>query len=77
LSDVAELSSGVVQGSGIGPLMFLTYINELIGILDKYNMKANMFADDLKMYDKVLNVLIYGSLCFDEIQYAYVGEHVK
>ena len=37
LSDVAELSSRVVQGSGIGPLMFLTYVNELIGILDKYN----------------------------------------
>ena len=32
LSDVAHLVSGVVQGSGIGPLMFLIYLNELIGI---------------------------------------------
>jgi len=33
-SDIAALISGVVQGSGIGPLMFLAYINELAAILD-------------------------------------------
>jgi len=33
LSDVEDLISGVVQGSGIGPLMFLIYINELIKVL--------------------------------------------
>ena len=32
--DIAALISGVVQGSGIGPLMFLVYINELAAILD-------------------------------------------
>ena len=30
VSDIAELISGVVQGSGIGPVMFIAYINELI-----------------------------------------------
>jgi len=29
LSDSVDLVSGVVQGSGIGPLMSLVYINEL------------------------------------------------
>ena len=30
VSDIAELISSVVQGSGIGPVMFIAYINELI-----------------------------------------------
>jgi len=34
LSDTASLISGVVQGSGIGALVFLVYINELAVILD-------------------------------------------
>jgi len=36
LSSSAELISGVIQGSGIGPLLFLTYINELAKILEQY-----------------------------------------
>jgi len=55
LSDTAELISGVVQGSGIGPLMFLTYINELITILESFGIKVKLFADDVKMYLKIVH----------------------
>ena len=48
LSDTAVLLSGVVQGSGIGPLMFLTYINELISILEEFGVVVKLFADDVK-----------------------------
>jgi len=43
LSDTAVLRvlSGVIQGSGIGPLMFLTHINELITILEEFGVKGN------------------------------------
>jgi len=34
LSEIADLISGVLQGSGIGPLMFLSYINELVSVLE-------------------------------------------
>ena len=34
LSEIADLISGVVQGSGIGTLMFLTYISELVSVLE-------------------------------------------
>jgi len=55
LSDIAQLLSGVVQGSGIGPLMFLLYINELIGILEGHGITVKVFADDVKMYLRVVN----------------------
>jgi len=48
VSDIAQLISGVVQGSGIGPLMFLIHVNELIDILEKFGAKVKMFADDAK-----------------------------
>jgi len=55
LSDTAMLCSGVVQGSGIGPLMFLVYINKLIYLLERHSIKVKMFADDVKMYLKIIN----------------------
>ena len=42
-------------GSVIGPLMFLVFINELIEILDSYGIKVKFFADDAKLYVKIVN----------------------
>ena len=50
LSTELELLSGVIQGSGIGPLLFITYINELAEVLGQYNVVVKFFADDLKIY---------------------------
>ena len=55
LSDTATLISGVIQGSGVGPLMFLVYINELATVLEKYGIKIKLFADDVKLYVQILN----------------------
>ena len=35
--------------------MFLTYTNELVFILEKHNIKVKLFADDVKMYIKIVN----------------------
>ena len=49
--------SGVIQGSVIGPLIFLVFINELIEILDSYRIKVKFFVDDTKLglYVKIVN----------------------
>ena len=71
LSDVAFLVSGVVQSSGIGPLMFLVYINELISILEQHGIKVKVFADDVKMYFKI----IVNELDFSQLQSALNSLH--
>jgi len=53
LSNEAELISGIV--SGIGPLMFLVYINELVQILEEHDIKVKLFAENVKMYVKLLD----------------------
>ena len=49
-SDYSEIESGVLQGSVLGPLLFLIYINDL-----ERNIKSNInfFADDTILFSIV------------------------
>ena len=41
---------GVVQGSGIGPMMFLIFIDELANLSECRGVTTKLFADDVKVY---------------------------
>ena len=43
-SEMRQIKTGVPQGSNLGPLVFLTYVNDLSNCL--VNASASMFADD-------------------------------
>ena len=36
--------------------MFLVYINDLVELLDSFNIKVKLFADDVKLYVRVVSV---------------------
>jgi hypothetical protein len=50
-SSVCSVSSGVPQGSVLGPLLFNLFIND---ISDNFqNVSAKLFADDIKLYSEL------------------------
>ena len=52
-SSRAEVQSGVPQGSVLGPLMFLLFINDLPEYVK--NSKVRLFADDCVLYKEIEN----------------------
>ena len=52
MSEISRVVSGVIQGSVLGTLLFLMFIND-IGDLFPPHVKIKLFADDTKVYSTV------------------------
>ena len=51
-SKTAPVTSGIPQGSVLGPILFLIYVNDLP---DFVSSKVKLFADDTKLYREIKN----------------------
>jgi len=49
LSPYIYLTSGVIQGSCLGPLLFVIYINDVVSLFG-HGCVCKLYADDLKLY---------------------------
>ena len=54
MSGWQNVSSGVPQGSILGPLLFLIYVNDIPGIITTI---CKLFADDTKVYNTIRNIV--------------------
>ena len=63
-SDEISVTSGVPQGSVLGPLLFLLYINDLP---DKMKCNIRMYADDVVLYANVASNENFNSILQEDL----------
>ena len=49
-SHTVSVTSGVPQGSVLGPTLFLLFINDVSSIFKELEVELKLFADDIKLY---------------------------
>ena len=54
-SQSLDMSSGVPQGSVLGPILFIVYINDLSNVFPR-SVFSKYFADDAKLYTEISTV---------------------
>ena len=50
LSGIVKLVCGVPQGSLLGPVLFLLYVEELQDLVERYGLRIKLYADDSQLY---------------------------
>ena len=84
-SESRSVISGVPQGSVLGPLLFILYINDISNSLPK-NVISNFYADDAKLYTEInfVSDVVNFQSCLDSLSewakrgnYLYLLQNVR
>ena len=70
VSDTKPLVCGVPQGSVIGPILFLCYINDIVEIAATHNACISLYADDAVIFatsDNASNLEVIMQPCLNDV----------
>ena len=61
-SSLCRVISGVPQGSVLGPVLFILFVNDIVCCMAAENVSVKLFADDAKIYTVIDNVNFSSSM---------------
>jgi len=62
LSTIQYLQFGVLQGSVLGPILFVMYTAELSHVVAQHDLKFHQYADDCQIYVSTLVNAVHSAI---------------
>ena len=74
ISSTKELHYGVQQGSVLGPILFILYIQPLSNLIEQYSLSVHLFDDDIQIKTSILPHHVHSAIstveiCISDVKY--------
>ena len=74
ISLTKELHYGVPQGSDLGTILFVLYIQPLSNLIKQHSLSVHLFADDIQIKTSILpqhvhSTISYVEICISDVKY--------